>query len=390
VKKALAYTLFVFFVLVGVCRAAEVEGSLFTRYEGPLQLDPRSVNPAIVLRQRLVNIRFELLSRTERQEVIFNLFDDVVVRATCDRVETNVSGGFVWTGHAQDKAGGPVTLAVEDESLAGTVVMPPFIYHIRPFKDQVHVIREIQPPVTRTARSFADGAPSSVEQEVAELVNLERQIENLRPLTWDDSLFAAARGHSTDMAEQDYFSHESLDGREPGDRILAAGYQYNTYGENIAGGYPIPEAVMNGWMSSPGHRANILNTTFCDIGVGYTYGSASTYGHYWTQDFGRRQGVSVCSSTALEYTITATAGPNGIIAPSGSVKVPSGANQTFQITPDEGYMILDVKIDGVSIGSVATYSFDSVSQNRSIEVVFKERGRGGKPTPWIPLLLLGD
>jgi len=389
-KRAFTRTLLILLLLVGVFQAPEVEASLFTPYEGLLKLDPQSVNPAIVLRQRLAHIRFELLSRTERQEILLNLFDDVVVRATRDRMETNASGGFVWMGHTQDEAEGLVTLAVEDQSLAGTVVMPGLIYHIRPFQDQVYVIREIQPPVVRTARSLAESAPSSAEQEVAELVNLEREIENLHPLAWDDSLFAAATGHSTDMAEQDYFSHESLDGRQFYERILAAGYEYNTCGENIAAGYSTPAAVMNGWMNSPGHRANILNTAFCDIGVGYAFGSASTYGHYWTQEFGRRQGVNACSSAGVEYTITATAGPHGTIAPSGSVKVASGATQTFQIYPDVGYSILDVKIDGVSIGVVATYTFNSVSQNHSIEVNFKGTTKEGKPTPWIPLLLLGD
>jgi hypothetical protein len=94
-KKALTCTLLLFFLLLGAFQAAEVEASLFTPYEGPLHLDPQSVNPAIALRQRLVYIRFELLSRTEGQEVVLNLFDDVLVRATCDRVETDASGGFV-------------------------------------------------------------------------------------------------------------------------------------------------------------------------------------------------------------------------------------------------------------------------------------------------------
>jgi hypothetical protein len=227
-----------------------------------------------------------------------------------------------------------------------------------------------------------------VEQEVAGLVNLEREIENLRPLIWDNALGSAARSHSTDMAQQNYFSHTSLDGRGFSQRISAAGYSCSTCGENIAAGYSSPQAVMNGWMNSSGHRANILNSAFCDLGVGYAFESASTYGHYWTQDFGRRQGVSVC--TLAEYTIIATAGLHGRIEPSGSVKVQSGANQSFQMTPDKGYSILEVKIDGVSIGNVAAYTFDSVTKNHSIDAYFEEASKGAKPAPWIPLLLLGD
>jgi uncharacterized protein YkwD len=262
------------------------------------------------------------------------------------------------------------------------------MYHIRPFHDEVHVIREIRPPARPAAGSLADAAASSVEQEVFELVNLEREIENLHQLSWDDALGAAARGHSTDMAQQNYFSHTSLDGRVFSQRITAAGYLYSTCGENIAAGYSSPQTVMNGWMNSPGHRANILNSAFCDLGVGYAFGSSSNYGHYWTQDFGRRQGVSVCS--LAEYTIIATAGLHGRIEPSGYVKVQSGANQTFQITPDAGYRIIELKVDGVSLEAVATYTFSSVAKNHSIEVNFEEIGKGVKPAPWIPLLLLDD
>jgi uncharacterized protein YkwD len=386
-KRALTCSLFIFFLIIGAPRAAEVEESLFTSYEGPLQLDPLSVNPAIILRQHLVSIRFELLPMIEGQAVILHLFEDVVMQVICDNVEANVSEGFVWNGHIQGQWGGLVILTVADQSLAGTVATPTRIYHIRSFRDQVHVVREIKPPDLRTERSLAYDAPSSVEQEVLELVNLEREIENLNPLIWDDALGTAARSHSTDMAQLNYFSHTSLDGRTFNQRITAASYPYNTCGENIAAGYSSPQAVMNGWMNSPGHRANILNSAFCDLGVGYAFGSASTYGHYWTQDFGRRQGVSVC--TLAEYTIIATAGLHGRIEPSGSVKVQSGVNQTFQIAPDLGYRIREVKIDGVSIGAVATYTFDSVTKNHSIEAYFKQASNGSTLSPWI-LLLLDD
>jgi hypothetical protein len=122
--------------------------------------------------------------------------------------------------------------------------------------------------------------------------------------------------------------------------------------------------------------------------VGYAYGSASTYGHYWTQDFGRRQGVSVCPP--VEYTIMASAGLHGQIEPSGSVRVQSGADQTFQITPDAGYRIQDVTVDGVSVGALLAYTFDSVTANHSIEAYFEQIPRVAKPAPWIPLLLLDE
>ena len=132
------------------------------------------------------------------------------------------------------------------------------------------------------------------ESDVIDLVNLERATQGLHPLNYDHSLAAAARDHSEDMGLLDYFSHTSLDGRTVPDRITAAGYAYNTYGENIAAGQPTAENVVDSWMSSSGHRANILNPNFCDIGVGYAYIAGSTYGHYWTQDFGRKSGIGTC------------------------------------------------------------------------------------------------
>jgi uncharacterized protein YkwD len=76
-------------------------------------------------------------------------------------------------------------------------------------------------------------------------------------------------------------SHTGSDGSSPGDRITRAGYTWSAYGENVAYGYATPEQVMNGWMNSPGHRANILNCSFKEIGVGL-----AQPGSYWTQDFG--------------------------------------------------------------------------------------------------------
>ena len=105
-------------------------------------------------------------------------------------------------------------------------------------------------------------------------------------LDYNSLLERAAQGHAADMASKNYFSHTSLDGRTFSQRITAAGYAWRTAGENIAAGYATPEAVVQGWLQSPGHCANIMNPAFKEIGVGYSYGAASSYGHYWVQDFG--------------------------------------------------------------------------------------------------------
>jgi hypothetical protein len=171
------------------------------------------------------------------------------------------------------------------------------------------------------------------------------------------------------MGRQNYFSHASLDGRTAGDRIEDAGYTWNTYGENIAAGQPTPEDVIDGWMSSSGHRANILDPNFCDIGVGYAYVAASTYRHYWTQDFGRRSGVGSCPPT-VTHTITASAGPGGSIAPQGSVPAVQGGTVTFTITPDTGYSVAEVLVDGRAADITTTYAFLNVGSNHSIAIEF--------------------
>ena len=152
---------------------------------------------------------------------------------------------------------------------------------------------------------------ADVESDILVLVNAERASEGLEPLSYDACLAAAALGHSEDMGENDYFSHTGLNDSSPGDRITAAGYVWTTYGENIAAGYLTPEAVMAGWMVSPGHRANILNPDFCDIGVGYAYITPSSYGQYWTQNFGCTTDASECTETAGSVFFSDTTSEEG-------------------------------------------------------------------------------
>ncbi|MEU1128224.1 CAP domain-containing protein, partial [Streptomyces sp. NPDC005899] len=126
-------------------------------------------------------------------------------------------------------------------------------------------------------------APSSTEEEVVRLVNAERAKAGCEPVSTNGLLADAASRHSADMADRDYFSHTSPDGTDPGDRITTAGYRWSTYGENIAKGQPTAAAVMESWMNSPGHRANILNCAFEEIGIGR---QDSDSGPVWTQAFG--------------------------------------------------------------------------------------------------------
>ncbi len=124
-------------------------------------------------------------------------------------------------------------------------------------------------------------APSPADQ-VLTLVNAARADANpaCDPLRADDRLTIAAQGHSDDMAERDYFSHTSPEGDTFQDRAAAAGYD-RPGGENIAWGYRSAATVMDAWMDSPGHAANITRCSFTTIGIG-----VNTDGWYWTQVFG--------------------------------------------------------------------------------------------------------
>jgi|SRR5579884_1226252 len=105
------------------------------------------------------------------------------------------------------------------------------------------------------------------EKKMFELINKERVKENLPPLTFNAKLQRAARGHSENMAKQDKLEHV-LDGKTPGNRADAAGYNYGRLGENIAfneGG--TAAEVVKGWMESPAHRSNILKKEFKESGL---------------------------------------------------------------------------------------------------------------------------
>ena len=125
-----------------------------------------------------------------------------------------------------------------------------------------------------------DQTVSSYEQEVIRLVNEERAKYGLDPLTYDWELSRVARYKSQDMKDNNYFSHTSPTYGSPFQMMKTFGITYKSAGENIARGQKTPAAVVNAWMNSSGHRANILSTSYTHIGVGYV-----ADGNYWTQMF---------------------------------------------------------------------------------------------------------
>jgi uncharacterized protein YkwD len=125
-------------------------------------------------------------------------------------------------------------------------------------------------------------ARTDLEMKMLELVNVERAKRGLKSLQWDPQLVPVARAHSQDMFSRGYFSHYTLEGKDPFDRMKAAGIKYYSAGENLALG-PTLSICHVGLMNSPGHRANILNPTYGRVGIGILDGGA--YGLMISQEF---------------------------------------------------------------------------------------------------------
>lgn len=128
--------------------------------------------------------------------------------------------------------------------------------------------------------------PTDQARRMLNAVNEEREARGLRSLVWCTNLADAAKAHAVDMARRDYFEHDSPEGMSPSDRARVSGYGSGA-GENIAAGYPSVTSVMNGWMRSPGHKANILDGSYRHFGYGVAEGSLDgSSALYWVQNFG--------------------------------------------------------------------------------------------------------
>jgi uncharacterized protein YkwD len=142
------------------------------------------------------------------------------------------------------------------------------------------------------AAAAPQDANSAFIARVLELTNVERQKAGLGPLAMNSQLSDAAQIYSQVLAGGDCFEHTCGPVPRFADRIGQAGYDgWSALGENIAAGYPTPEAVVAGWMASPGHRENILSPNYNEIGIGLVSGGGK-FGTYWTQEFGSRPGAA--------------------------------------------------------------------------------------------------
>lgn len=142
----------------------------------------------------------------------------------------------------------------------------------------------------KSLRSFSDPPGDRFALKVLTLTNDYRRQYGLAPLRLNPLLSAIAQSHSQDMAHNDFFDHRSSNGSTVFDRFLQGGYGYRSGGENIAAGFSTPKSVVNAWIRSPGHRANLLTPFFQEMGVGFVHLPSDPgkikLRYYWTQDFG--------------------------------------------------------------------------------------------------------
>lgn len=279
-KKRIFVPILALFLFVQLGLAGYAAGIHVTVNDTALQFDQE---PIIENDRVLVPVRkiFEALgaavSWTERTQTVTAKKDATVIVLQIGTY-TMVQNGTI------------VTLDVAPK-IVGDRTLVPIRAVSESFGAQVDWLEKSHTVQIRTGTANPSPSPSlppsernAFEQRVFELVNEERQKQGLSPLVWNDGLAAVARAHSKDMNDRAFMAHENPDGLSPFDRMKNQGIRYSRAAENIAAGQPSPEAVMNGWMNSSGHRANILNPNLTTLGVGF-YKGDGPYRYYWTQCF---------------------------------------------------------------------------------------------------------
>lgn len=186
---------------------------------------------------------------------------DVKIREHINKIRTET--GNLISAYTCEIIEGSTTLTTTDTTTTETQTEP---------SSEVVTNVEISTETTTENKVYSDFV-----YKVYELTNVEREKYGAAKLRLNDDLCKAASDHSVDMSNNNYFGHTSLDGRTVADRVRKyADFDY--IGENIAMGQRTPEEVLNDWMNSDGHKANILNENYTDIGISY-------YNGYWVQDF---------------------------------------------------------------------------------------------------------
>lgn len=146
-----------------------------------------------------------------------------------------------------------------------------------------------------TVSKTSNTTPQTLNADAVEILNLVNQARAtarncgsqhypaVAPLKWNQQLYSASKLHSEDMATQNYFSHQSKDGRTMAQRVKNAGYKGQGYfAENIAVGNADAKSTIEQWLKSPKHCANLMNAMYVDVGMAHAYSASSQWKHYWT------------------------------------------------------------------------------------------------------------
>lgn len=148
---------------------------------------------------------------------------------------------------------------------------------------------------TATGKLNCDASAEQLQTQFIHLINQARaqprqcgdaSLDAAAPIRWNSQLAAAAQRHSLDMMNNNFFSHTGSDNSEVADRVDAANYEWQAVGENLAAGQTSLQEAINGWLSSPGHCRNIMNTGFKEVGLSCVENPSTEFGTYWTSVFG--------------------------------------------------------------------------------------------------------
>jgi uncharacterized protein YkwD len=182
----------------------------------------------------------------------------------------------------------------------------------------------------------ADVCPAGAERSVLELMNRIRAEERARMLGLDARLQRAARAHARDLATGGGSGHRGHDGSQPADRARRAGYEWRSVGENVASGYATPSMVVDGWMTSPGHRENILEPGFRDVGIAFLEAPGSRWRTYWVVLFGASDAARQAPSARCDPGVGPGGEHPGSALPHGGDRGPAPPSGGPSSWPDAG------------------------------------------------------
>ncbi len=256
------------------------------------------------------------------------MFGDAPVIASPVKMRRIRNGSVLWTGKIVGVENSRIVLVVQNRDIFASIYLPGSIFQIRPARSaigrkeageglradaggaqQLHIVRELKcgwkadgqlGPASRDGGLLNRVPPGLVlqaeERRIIELVNLERAAEGAPMLQYSDRLAAVAQDHAREMALHDYMSHDRRDGREFWRSVFDSGYPVSKCAENVAAGQGTPEEAFESLMSSPRHRANIMDSDFNQIGVGHAVNPNSSFHYFWAQEFGAGLGKGKLSS----------------------------------------------------------------------------------------------